>query len=178
MNFLSVVAETTEAGGNLFGALGIDWRLLLIQIIAFLLLVLLLGRFVYPWLMKQVDERQKNIEEAAEAAQKAQAAAADSQEETAHLLAEARKEAAEIVSTAKLEASELQSKSEAKAKAAAEHIVADAQSRIEKEVEAAKKALHNETIELIALATAKVVGATHDKQADAALIEKTLKELA
>lgn len=176
MNFLSNLAAT-EAKGDLFSALGIDWRLLILQIIAFLLLVLLLGKFVYPWLMKQVDERQENIEAAAKAAEKAQEAAATSEQETAQLLAEAKKEAAEIVATAKLEAAEMQSSSEAKAKASAEKIIADAQARIEKEVEAAKKALHNETIELVAMATAKVVGASHDKKADTKLISKTLEEL-
>lgn len=176
MNFLSNIAAA-ETESNLFGALGIDWRLLTLQIIAFLILVFLLGKFVYPWLMKQVDERQESIESAAKAAEKAQAAAANSQEETAKLLAEAKKEAAEIVSTAKLEASEMQMASEKKAKSAADQIINDAQARIGKEVEAAKKALHNETIELVALATAKVVGATHEAKADEKLIANTLKEL-
>lgn len=176
MNFLSNLAAT-EAKGDLFSALGIDWRLLILQIIAFLLLVFLLGKFVYPWLMKQVDERQQNIEAAAKAAEKAQAAAADSQEETAKLLAEAKKEAADIVATAKLEAADIHATSEAKAQAMAEKIVSDAQDRIAKDVEAAKKALHNETIELVSLATAKVVGASHDKKADEKLIAMTLKEL-
>lgn len=176
MTIYSIVAAT-ESEGNLFSALGIDWKLLILQIIAFLLLVLLLGRFVYPWLMKQVDERQENIEAAAKAAEKAQAAAADSQEETAQLLAAAKKEAAEIVSTAKLEATELYTTSEAKAKATADKIVSDAQLRIEKEVASAKKALYNETLELVAMATAKVVGETHTKKADEALISAAVKEL-
>ena len=176
MNFLRTFAETAETDGGLFGALGIDWRLLILQIVAFLIMVWVLGKFVYPWLMKSGDERQANIEAAAKAAKKAEAAAAESQEETASLLAQARKEAADIVATAKLEATNLASATEKKAKATAEKIVADAHDQLEKDVAAAKRDLHNETLELVAMATGKVVGKTHTAKADQALIKDALKE--
>lgn len=169
-------AETAEAEAGLFGALGIDLRLLILQIIAFLILVFLLGKFVYPWLMKQVDERQANIEAAAKAATTAQKAAADSQEKVAHLLAEARKEAADIVSTAKLESAEIMAHSEKKAKQQAERIVTEAQAQLEKDVAKARKALHNDTLELIALATEKVVGGALTNKIDNDRIAKAVKE--
>lgn len=181
MNFLNTFAATTETtestGGDLFGALGIDWRLLILQIVAFVILVWLLGKFVYPWLMKSVDDRQKNIEEAAEAAKQAQQNAADSAAETADLLATARKEAAEIVATAKLEATEMLTTSEARAKSTAEKIVAEAHAQVEKDIDKARRALHDETLELIALTTEKVVRKKHDKKADEALIADLLKEV-
>jgi len=103
MNFLhQLAAGTTESQGDVLVALGIDWRLLILQIIAFLILVFLLGKFVYPWLMKSVDERQENIEATSKAMLKAQKAAEQNKEDVAALLAEARKEAADIVGTAKL----------------------------------------------------------------------------
>lgn len=181
MNFLTNVttiaeAANREAGGDLLSALGIDWRLLLIQIAAFLVLVWVLGRFVYPWLMKSVDERQKNIEEAAKAAKKAHESAVEAQSETAELLAEARKEAAAIVETAKLEAAELTSSSETRARTTAEKIVADAHAQIEKDIDKARRELHDETLELVSLATEKVVRGTHTKKADAAVIADALKE--
>lgn len=175
MNFLTNFAETAEANQDIFTALGIDWRLLILQIVAFLILVWLLGKFVYPWLMKSVDERQANIEEAAKAAKKAQESAADSQAETAALLAQARKESAEIVATAKLEASEIASTSEAKAKSTAEKIVADAHAQISKDIDKARRELHDETLELIALATEKIVRKKMDSKADEALIAEVLK---
>lgn len=175
MNFLTNFAETAAANEDIFTALGIDWRLLILQIVAFLILVWLLGKFVYPWLMKSVDERQANIEEAARAAKKAQESAADSQAETAELLAKARKESAEIVATAKLEASEMASNSEAKAKSTAEKIVADAHAQISKDIDKARRELHDETLELIALATEKIVRKKMDSKADEALITDVLK---
>ena len=178
MNFLSQFAAetTTEASGDIFSALGIDWRLLILQIIAFLILVFLLGKFVYPWLMKSVDERQANIEAAAKAAAKAQAAAEKNNDKVAELLAQARQEASEIVSTAKLESSEIVSVSEKKAIKAAEQIVANAHEQIEKDIANVKKELYNDTLELVAIATQKVIGATLSKNADSELIAKAVKE--
>ena len=177
MNFLTTLAATEEAvQEDIFTALGIDWRLLILQIVAFLILVWLLGKFVYPLLMKSVDERQKNIEEAAQAAKKAQESAAESEAETAELLAQARKEAAEIVSTAKVEATEMLSSSEEKARTTAEKIVADAHAQISKDIDKARRELHDETLDLIALATEKIVRKKLDKKSDEALITDALKE--
>lgn len=178
MNFLQTfAAETATENPGLFGALGIDWRLLLIQVAAFLLLVFLLGKFVYPYLMRAIDKRQADMEAAAEAAQQAQTAAADTQAETARLMAEARKQAAEIVSTAKLEATEMVAASESKARSTAERIVADAHDQVQKDIDQAKRDLHNETIELVALATGKVLGAKIDATADENLIKDALAQV-
>lgn len=176
MSFVPYLAATTEASGDVFSALGIDWRLLILQIIAFLILVVLLAKFVYPWLMKQVDERQANIEAAAKAAVKAQESAAESQAETAAVLAKARKEADDIISGAKLEASSLLASSEEKARSTAEKIAVEAKADIEKSIETAKRQLHDETLELIALATEKVIQKKLDKKTDADLIASALKE--
>ena len=176
MTFLSQFAETTEAAqGDIFSTLGIDWRLLIIQIVAFLVLVFLLGRFVYPWLMKSVDERQANIEAASKAAVEAQKAAETNKEVVAELLAQARKEASEIVSTAKLESAEMVNASEKKAQKVAERIVADAHDQLGKDVANARKVLYNDTLELVGLATEKIIAQKLDKKADSELIATVVK---
>lgn len=177
MSFLGqFAAETAGKSDDIFVALGIDWRLLILQIIAFLLLVVLLGKFVYPWLMKSVDQRKSDIEAASKAAAKAQEAVAKNQEEIAELLHKARKEAAEIVDTAKLESAELVAASEKIARTSAEQIVADAHAQIDKDVANVKKELYNETLELVAVATGKVVGSSLSAKADRELIAAAVKE--
>lgn len=167
----AVAAESSD----IFSALGINWMMLIFQIVAFIILVLLLGKFVYPRLMKAVDERQDKINAATKAASEAQAAAADAEERVEKLLKKARVEAADIVATAKLESATALTASEEKAKKRAEQIVADAQDEIRKDVIAAKTALYNETIELVALATEKVVGKTVSSKIDETLISDALK---
>ncbi|MFZ3009734.1 MAG: F0F1 ATP synthase subunit B [Candidatus Microsaccharimonas sp.] len=176
MTFLNQFAETTAAKADIFTALGIDWRLLILQIVAFLILVFLLGKFVYPWLMKSVDERQAKIDEAAQASAEAQKFAEKNKEEIAGLMADARKQAAEIVGTAKLESADIVATSESKARTSAERIVADAKDQITKDIANARKDLYNETLELVGLATEKVVRSTHAKKADDALIATAIKE--
>lgn len=67
-------------------------------------------------------------------------------------------------------------KSEEKARLKAEAIAASSLEEINKEVLAAKKMLRNETLDLVALATQKVVGKTVSDTIDASLIETSLKE--
>ena len=170
-----VAHETAATNSDLFTALGIDWRLLILQIVAFLVLVALLGKFVYPWLMKSVDARQAGIEAAAKATAEAQKAAEANKDAVAELLAEARKEATEIVGTAKLESAELLSASEKKAQKISERIVADAHDQLDKDVANARKVLYNDTLELVGLATEKVIAKKLDKKADGELIAEAIK---
>lgn len=172
---LTTFAETSAASGNVFKSLGIDWQMLILQIIAFLLLVFILGKWVYPWLIKSVDERQEKIDAASKAATDAQKTAADAEEKVQELLQQAQTDAAEIVATAKAESAASMSAAEEKAKKRADQIVSDAKDDIQKEVIAAKDALHKETIELVALATEKVIGKTVNAKVDEKLITEALK---
>lgn len=173
---LYIFAAETTTEGDIFSAIGIDWKMLILQIIAFLLLVWLLGKFVYPWLMKSVDDRQAKIEQAAKMATEAQAEAAKSEEKIEQMMEKARKEAAEIVETARQESAAALSDSEDKARSQAERIVAEAHEQIDKDVIAAKKALYNETLDLVANATGKLTGTVIDSKKNEAIITKAVKE--
>jgi F-type H+-transporting ATPase subunit b len=171
------VQEVTRvaASNNIFTSLGIDWKSLVLQIIAFLLLVFVLGKWVYPWLMKSVDERQAGIEAAAKATAEAQKAAEANKEAVAELLAKARKEASEIISTAKLESANMISTSEKKAQKVAERIAKEAHEQLDKDVVNARKVLYNDTLELVGLATEKIIEKKLDKKADSELIVSVVK---
>lgn len=175
--FYQILGATEAAGSDMFSTLGIDWRLLIIQVVAFTVLVALLRKFVYPPFIKSIDARQKSIEDAHKAGVEAQKQANKSKLEIEELLSVARKEAAEIVSTAKDEASTIVQTSEKKARKSAERIVEDAHAEIERDVEAAKKELHNQTVDLVALATEKVIGKAHASKVDASIIAGALKEI-
>lgn len=172
--FANTTAATAESAG-LFESLGIDWKLLVLQSIAFLFLLWLLSKYVYPALNKMIDAREAALEASQKAAKEAQEDAARSEETIKALMRDAQKEAGEIVATAKSEAGAMVAAAEEKAKASADRIVAQAQESIAKDVIAAKKALHNETIDLVAAATEKVVGNAIDGKVDRRLIETALE---
>jgi F-type H+-transporting ATPase subunit b len=171
-----MAATDTTQSTDLFSSIGINWKLLILQTIAFLILLWFLKKFVYPPLVAMLDKREAEIAMAAAAAREAQNQANKSEEATKKLLAEARAEAKDIVATAKEEAGAMLANAETKSKAQAEHIVAAAHDEIAKEVIAAKKALHNETIDLVVAATEKVVGKTVNANVDTKVIETSLKE--
>ncbi len=168
--------EKAAENGNVLATLGIDWKMLVYQLISFSILVFLLSKYVFPILIRAIDDRQSAIEESLAAAKNAEKNAADAEEKIAALMDKARKEAGEVVVTAKEEANAMLSRAEAKAKTQADHIVAQARDTIDKEVLAAKKALHNETIELVAQATEKVVGKTVSTSVDKKIIKDSLEK--
>ena len=177
--FAASTHEAAEsAGGDIFTSLGINGQMLLFQAVAFIILVFLLGKFVFPVLIRAVDERQEKIDAGQKAAAAAEEKAADAQEKVAELLKEARLEAKDIVTTAKDEANAMIADSEKKAKVRADKIVTDAHDQLEKDVIAARKALHNDTIELVALATEKVVSKSFSEGVDKKVIANAVKESA
>lgn len=175
--FIKQLAVSAEpAKSDLFSSIGIDFKLLALQTVAFLLLLWILKKWVYPPIVTMLDKREAMIEEAAKAANLAQKEAAKSQEATEKLLKEARKEAGAIISTVKHEAAELSSTSDKKAKERAERIVADAQDQIGRNIESAKRQLQNELVDLVAAATEKVTSEVVDAKANGAIIAKSVKE--
>jgi F-type H+-transporting ATPase subunit b len=176
MNILTQFAETDAASGGIFSALGIDWQMLIFQIVAFVILVSLLGKFVYPILIKTVDARHDDIEASTKAAQAAEKQAQEASKNIEKMLKQARTEAGEIVTTAKEEATAAIEAAETKSKERAERIVSEAHAQLDKDVIAAQKMLQNETLELVALATEKVIGKTVTPKVDEAVISTAIRE--
>jgi len=172
--FASTAAEPEKA--DILTSLGIDWTLLVLQLVAFLILVWLLGKFVYPVFLKIVDERQAKVDEGIKAVAEAEKKATEAEAKVEASLKTARAEAADIVATAKAEATQMVEKAEADAKKRSERIVAEAHESLEKDVIAARKLLHNETLDLVALATEKVVGKAVSSKVDESVISAAVKE--
>jgi F-type H+-transporting ATPase subunit b len=168
-------AHSEEASGDLFSSLGINLEMLIFQAIAFIVLVVLLGRFVFPVLMKAVDDRQAKIEEAGKAAEQAEKKADQAQAKIEETLKKARVEAADIVATAKDEATQMIEKAESNAKTRSERIVAEAHEDIQKEVLAARKTLEKDTIGLVKKAAGLAVSGVADSKLDDALIKKSVE---
>jgi F-type H+-transporting ATPase subunit b len=160
----------------LLQALGIDWKLLVEQAIAFLVLVFILGKFVYPALVKAIDDRRAAIEAGLQEAKESQEALQKAEEDVSKLLEEARKEADEILARTHQESASMIADAESKAKARAEQIVADARQQLNVDVAKAREILKKDTVELVALATERIIGEKLDERKDADLVKKALAE--
>lgn len=172
--FLSTLASTTS-DDSILGSLGIDWMLLGVQVVAFLIAVAVLAKFVYPVFLKIIDERQEKIDASVKAAEAAQEKAEGAEEEVEKLLAVARKEAVEIVATAKSEASQMVEKAEKSAKAKSERIVAEAHEDIQKEIAGAKKTLEKDVMALVKQAASIATQGVADAKLDTAMIKKSIE---
>lgn len=178
MEFVTLFAENSSSGlGVIFPMLGIDWRAMLFQLIAFGILLFILAKFVYPPILAMLDRRDKTIKDslkAAEAQSKKSAAAA---EEVAKQLAEARNQADEILAAAKNQSQEILDKADADAAARGERILAAAREQIGRDAAAAREMLRNEAVELIALATQKVVCGQMTAKIDENLVAEAIAEV-
>lgn len=161
---------------DLFSSIGIDWKLLLLQTAAFLLLLWFLKKFVYPSLVAMLDRREKQIEESIKAAANAEKNALEAQERTTTIMKKARREADELLASAKDEAAILVETAEKKSREKAERIVKDAEAEIQNDIEKARVALKKQTIELVAVATEKVVGKAVAADVDEKLIKSAVTE--
>jgi F-type H+-transporting ATPase subunit b len=164
-----------EEKTDILTGLGIDWTLMALQLVAFLILVWILGKFVYPVFLRIIDERQAKIDESVKAAADAVVQAEKAETAVEDALKQARKEAADIVATAKSEAVAMVEKAESSAKTKAERIVTEAQESIQKEVLAAKKSLEKDTLDLVKRAASIATAGVADAKFDAALIKKSVE---
>ena len=165
--FANAEAHAAEKA-DLFGSLGIDWKLLILQSVAFLVLLFVLSKWVYPPLAAMLDKHEKDLRTAEKA---------DKTEKMINAsMRKARAEARDIVASARNEAAEIIEAAAKKAETRADGIIEAARTEIAGEVAAARQALHNETLQLVAEATGTLVNEKLDAKKDGKLIEKALKE--
>ncbi|MDB5186176.1 MAG: atpF [Candidatus Saccharibacteria bacterium] len=176
MQLLFNTFAETASSGSLFEALGIDVRLLVLQTIAFLLLVGALAKWVYPVFIRAIDNRQEALEAGMKASQEAQKQAEKSEKAIQKEIHEARKQADDILAAARKESNVILAETEEKAKRRAENIVAEAKAEMNNQLQAARESLKSETRKLVAEATEVIIDEKIDPSKDAKLIDRALTQ--
>jgi F-type H+-transporting ATPase subunit b len=155
--------------------LGIDWKLLVAQIINFLVLLFVLWKFAYGPIVAMLEKRQKKIEQGLKDAEKSHKKLLESAEKEKEVLRQARTEAKEIVEKAKEQAERSRSEMAVEAKTQAEKIISNAKLEIEREKEKTISEIKAEIGGLVVAATEKVIGEKIDEKKDKKLIEESLR---
>ena len=158
------------------GALGVDGKAFIIQLITFLLAFLILKRFAFKPIAKVMNERRETIENGVKLGEKMKKEEAKLEDKIAKILADTRLEADGILADAKEAARQTVREAEDKAKEKAAQVVAEAESRIEQDTARARKQLEKELVGLVSDATEAIIGEKVDAKKDAQLIERALKE--
>ncbi len=157
--------------------LGINGPFLLAQIINFIVFFLLLRRFLFPPLLRMLDERKQRIAEGLAAADIARK---EAEAERARLMAQIeaeRKEAQARIAAASAEAERVKAEIIAQAQREAEVIKAKAIAEAEAERQRILAEAHRQIAELTVLATERVVRRSLDESLQRRLIEDFLAEL-
>ena len=174
INALTQFGEASAESG--LGALGVDGKAFLIQLITFVLAFLVLKKWAFGPITKIMDERRKTIEAGVNLGEQMRKDQAALEAKVAETLADARSQADGIIAGAHEASRQAIREAEDKARDKAAGILSEAEQRIANDTKRARKQLEGELVGLISEATEAIIGEKVDAQKDAALIDRALKE--
>ena len=137
----------------MFEKLGIDWKLLLFQIINFLILLFILRKVLYKPILNLLEARRKKIEEGLLKSEKFEEEWQKIKDMERAKASETEKQAVQIVEKARLDAVKKEKEILEMARKNSEKIVNDAKKDIAKEKERILEELKDETSDFIVFAT-------------------------
>lgn len=147
------------------------------QIVVFFILAWFTMQFVWPPIMKALDERAKKIADGLAAAEQGQQDLAAAQKTSSEVLRSGREKSSEMIALAEKRANQVIEEAKITAQEEAERIVAAAKVEAAQEAERIKSALR-EQVSLLALAGAeKILKREIDAKAHAKLLTSLKEEL-
>ncbi len=158
------------------GALGLDGRAFIIQLITFVLAFLVLKRYAFTPIIKVLTERRETIDSGVKLGEDMKKELVELEAKVENTLHEARSKADGIVAAAQDTARDTVREAEAKAHDKADTIIAEAKERTVQDVSRARQQLEHELVGLISDAIEAIIDEKVDAKKDAALIDKALKE--
>jgi F-type H+-transporting ATPase subunit b len=147
------------------------------QSLSFLFFVWFCMKFVWPFIISAMQEREQKIADGLAAADRASHDLELAQEKAVQRLAEAKTEAASIVDAANKRANQIVEEAKNAAREEGERLKVAAQAEIEQEVNRAKEALRAQVAELARDGAEKVLQGTVDKKAHTAMLDKLAESL-
>ena len=139
-------------------ALGIEWTLLLAQIVNFGILIILLRMFLYQPVLKMLNARKERIAQSMKDAERVSAAAREAEQEKAKVLEQARREAQEIRAQATRDAEKIAQDVRSRADQEATDIRMKAQADAAKQADLALADANKQIADLAIMATEKLLG--------------------
>ena len=150
---------------------------LLGQMLTFAVLVWFTMKFVWPPIMKALDERQKKIADGLAAAERARQDLANAEKRAAEIERDARAKAQEMLAAADKRAAAIVDEAKVAAKGEADRIVAGAKAEIDQEAQRAKDHLRSQVAALAVAGAQKILVREIDPKAHAEMLAGLEKEL-
>jgi F-type H+-transporting ATPase subunit b len=156
--------------------LGINWSVLVTQIVTIVILLVVLRFVAYKPIMRMLDERSKRIKESMEQAEAVRAQSVKAEEELKKQMEQASREGQERIARAVKAGEEVKQKAQEDAKKEAETLITRARTEIQRERDDAITEVRRQFADLTVLAAGKVIEKSLDKEEHRELIEKVLEE--
>ena len=150
---------------------------LLGQTIAFFLFVWFCKKYVWPPLTQAMAERQKQIADGLNAAEKAEKDLEDARQEVATQLSEAKQQASSIIEQANKRAAQIVDEAKEQAHTEGQRLKDAAQADIDQEVNRAKEQLRSQVAALALAGAEKVLEASIDENAHRDIVDKLAANL-
>ena len=150
---------------------------LIMQAIGFGLFIWFCQRFIWPWMMTQIETRQRQIAEGLEAGERGRQTLVSAERRVADMIAEARAKASEIVATGEKFKAETMDQAKVQADAERERIIAAAKAEAQQEFQSAREQLRNQVADLAVAGASKILQREIDAKAHADLLESIRREL-
>lgn len=156
--------------------LGINWKILLGQIINFFVLLYLMKRFVLKYFLKILEERREKIERIVSQEKEMEEKLLSIEKEKEQILQDAQKIAEKIMKEAEEGAKEKVEMILKEAEEIKEKIIEDGKRLAVNQIEQMKKDYYQKNLELIFLAVEKILKEKIDKEKDMKIIQSILQE--
>jgi F-type H+-transporting ATPase subunit b len=147
------------------------------QAVTFLLFIFVSVKWVWPMVLRKIEERQKLIADGLAEAERGRSSLADAHKQTDVLIKEARARAQEIVAAAEKLASQRVEDSKTQAKTEGERLLSQAKSQLEQEVQSAKQQLREQVATLAVAGAEKILRREVDAKAHADMLNQLKAEL-
>ena len=147
------------------------------QSIAFIVFVWFCMKFVWPPIMKALDERKKTIADGLAAGEKGKHELELAERRAGDVVREAKGKAGEILSQAEKRAGEVIDEAKHQAKSEAEGILVAARAEIDRERNAAREQLRQQVAALAVAGAARILEKEIDAKSHAKLLDDVVKQL-
>lgn len=172
LHLLTTFGESSSG----LGALGVDGKAFVIQLITFVLAFVVLKKYAFRPILKVLEERRETIESGVRLGEEMQKQRAELDAKVDAALREARVKADAIIAQSQDAARDQLREAEEKARLKADNILKDAHARGEQDIARMGKELQAELVGLVSDATEAIINEKVDAKKDAALIDKAFKE--
>ncbi len=162
---------------EILSKLGIDWKLLLAQIVNFAILLFLLKKFLYKPLLTMLNTRRETIEKSLEQAKSIEDEMKTLEQRKAEVLAQARSEADSIMEKTLKLAETKRQEAIVKTKQDVAAVISEAKEKIEQERREALDHAKQELSFLVMQASHKVIEDISDKKITEIMAQKALKQV-